>query len=284
MVVAALPIFGAAGFKIGTEVCKIASSAMVAGIKTLYGISKDINEYLDEHIEEMKRSENPTVSRTGRIFEMAKYGFGMGYITSVVVIAVGQLILGNALAAVTVVATAATLTNPIAMTCAAVGAIYYGWNALSDQEKNEMLEKLSHGLEIGIEMIRSVIRFLIDKTKEIWNSDNLAEIKKNISSAAAVFGKTLGDVTHKLVDKVSDGLDTIKSTTSKAMANTADLASDAYDVMKEKGGKAADLASDAYDSVKEHGEKAVERIKSKKNNDAVKVEQKVLGSDKSHLE
>ena len=207
MVVAALPAMA-----VGAEVFSIASSAMVAGIKTLYGISKDINEYLDEHIEQMKLSENPTISRTGRIFEMAKYGFGMGYITSVVVIAVGQLILGNGLAAITTVATAATLTNPIAMTCAAVGAIYYGWGALSDQEKNEMLEKLSHGLNIGIEMIRSVIRFLIDKTKEIWTSDNLVEIKKNISTAAAVFGKTLGDVTHKLVDKVADGLDTIKST------------------------------------------------------------------------
>jgi len=277
MVVAALPMFGAEGFK-------IASSVMVAGIKTLYGISKDINDYLDEHIEDMKTSDNPTVSRTGRIFEMAKYGFGMGYITSVVVIAVGQLILGNGLAAITTVATAATLTNPIAMTCAAVGAIYYGWNALSDQEKNEMLEKLSHGLEIGIELIKSVIRFLIDKTKEIWNSDNLAEIKNYISSAAAVFGKSLGDVTHKLVDKVSDGLDTLKATTSKAVASSAELASETYDVMKEKSEKVADLASDVYDSMREHGEKAVDRIKSKKSIDVVKVEQDALGSDKSHLE
>lgn len=265
MVVAALPVY--AGF----EGLKIASSAMVIGIKTLYGISQDINDYLDEHIEKMKLSENPTISRTGRIFEMAKYGFGMGYISSVVIISVGQLILGNGLAAVTTVATAATLTNPIAMTCAAVGAIYYGWSALSDQEKNEMLEKLSHGLEIGIEMIRSVIRFLIDKSKEIWTSDNLVEIKKNISAAAAVFGKTLGDVTHKLVDKVAGGLDTIKSTTAKTIANTSDLASEAYDVVKDKGGKAADLASDAYNLVKEHGEKAVERIRSNKSCDAANI-------------
>ena len=259
MVVAALPMFGAEGFK-------IASSAMVAGIKTLYDISNDINEYLDDHIEQMKLSENPTVSRTGRIFEMAKYGFGMGYISSVIVISVGQLILGNTLAAVTTVATAATLTNPIAMTCAAVGAIYYGWSALSEQEKSEMLEKLSHGLEIGIEMIKSVIRFLIDKTHELWTSDNLEEIKKNISSAAAVFGKTLGDVTDKFVDKVADGLDTFKNTTAKVMASTADLASEAYDVIKETG------------------EKAVDRIKPKKEADIVKTEQGVRGCDESQLQ
>lgn len=277
MVVATLPIFT------GAEGLKIVSSAMVTGIKALYGISQDINDYLDEHIEQMKLSENLTVSRTGRILEMAKYGFGMGYITSVVVIATGQLILGNALSAVTTIATAATLTNPIAMTCAAVGAIYYGWNALSEQEKNELLEKLSHGLEIGIEMIKSVIRFLVEKTKEILTSDNLTEIKKNISLAAAVFGKTLGDITHKLIDKAADGLDVIKSTTSKAMADTADLASDAYEVIKDKSGKAADLASETFDSVKEHGEKAIDRIKSKKRDAGEKVNQDSLGCDDINL-
>ena len=40
-------------------------------------------------------SENVTISRTGRVLEMAKLGFGIGYLTSVVVIAVAQLLLGN---------------------------------------------------------------------------------------------------------------------------------------------------------------------------------------------
>ena len=35
----------------------------------------------------------------------------------------------------------------IAMTCAAIGAIYYGWSALSDVEREEMLDKLSKGLD-----------------------------------------------------------------------------------------------------------------------------------------
>lgn len=227
---AALPIFA------GVEGLKFASGAMVAGIKTLYGISQSINDYLDKHIEQMKLSENITVSRTGRVLEMAKYGFGMGYITSVIVIAVGQLILGNTLSAVTTVATAATLTNPIAMTCAAVGAIFYGWSALSDQEKDEMLEKLSNGLEIGIEMIKSVIRFVNDKTKEIWTSENLSEIKNYISEKAAVFGKTLGDVTEKLSDKFGEGVEKIKNESAKVAENTAGRASKEYEKFKGQGG------------------------------------------------
>lgn len=241
-----------------------AEAVMVASIKALYGTAESVNDFLNDHINEMQKSENPTISRTGRVLEMAKYGFGIGYITPVVVIATGQLILGNSLSAISTVATAATLTNPIAMTCAAVGAVYYGWSALSDQEKNEILEKLSQGLEIGIEMIKSVIRFVIDKTKEFWNSENLSEIKKNISSAAEVFGKTLGDVTHMISDKLSDGLNTIKTKTIDAMDKTADLASDVYVAVKEKTEKAAEFAVDAYDSVKEQGEKTVEHIKSKR--------------------
>lgn len=43
--------------------------------------------------------------------------------------------------------------NPLVMTCAAVGAIYYGWGALSEQERTETLEKLSNGLNVGVELI-----------------------------------------------------------------------------------------------------------------------------------
>ena len=118
----------------------------------------EINEYLDKHIADMKGSENPTISRTGRVLEMAKFGFGIGYITSVVVIAAGQLLLGNPLVAINKVVASATLSNPIAMTCGAIGAVYYGWGALSDIERNEILDKLSRGLDVGIELIKSIGR------------------------------------------------------------------------------------------------------------------------------
>lgn len=214
-------------------------SAMAQAIKSLYGMAVDINEYLDMHIVDMKGSENPTISRTGRVLEMAKLGFGIGYITPVVIITVGQLLLGNTLSAIGTVATAATLTNPIAMTCAAIGAVYYGWGALTDVERNEILDKLSKGLEVGIELIKSIVHFVVDKTKELLNSKNFEEMKKFIGSAAVVFGKTLGDVTHKITDVVSDSFDAFRRRSSVAIDKTVDLASDAYVTVKKSAGQVA---------------------------------------------
>jgi hypothetical protein len=229
MIATALPFIAGA---------EIASSVMVASIQTLYGTAKSINDFLNEHIENLKVSDNQTISRTGSVLEMAKYGFGIGFITPVAVIAAGQMLLGNPLSAVVTVATSPV--NPIAMTCAAVGAIYYGWNALTEQEKNEMLEKLSKGLEIGVQLIKSIIGFIIDKTTELWTSENISEIKKYISSAAAVFGKTLGDVTNSIRDKVVDGFDTIKTMAGEAIDKTGEVLSDTYGTMKEHGGKAVE--------------------------------------------
>ncbi len=250
MSVAILPLLGAGG---------MALSAMAKAVQTLYGMAADLNQYLDQHIVDMKGSDNPTISRTGRILEMAKLGFGIGYITPVVIIAVGQLLLGNSLAAITTVATAATMTNPVAMTCAAIGAIYYGWGALSEVERDEILQKLSQGLEVGIELIKSMVGFIINKTKELLSSKNIDEIKSFIGSAAAVFGKRLGDVTHKLSDVASDTFDVFKKQGSLAMERTFEAATDAcdnvaltaakvaesVDTLKDKFGEAILMTKDA---------------------------------------
>jgi len=231
MSVAILPLLGAGG---------MALSAMAKAVQTLYGMAVDLNEYLDQHILDMKGSENPTISRTGRILEMAKLGFGIGYITPVVVIAAGQLLLGNTLSAITTVATAATMTNPVAMTCAAIGAIYYGWGALSDVERDEILDKLSQGLEVGIELIKSMVGFIINKTKELLSSKNIDDIKNFIESAASVFGRSLGDVTHKLSDVVGDAFDVFKKQTSLAMERTLEAATDARESMALTAAKVGD--------------------------------------------
>lgn len=240
MVVAALPLAGA-GFALST---------MAQAIQSLYGMAVEINTYLDKHIDEMKGSENPTISRTGRVLEMAKYGFGLGYLSSVTIIAVGQLLLGNSLAAVSTVASAAVLSNPIAMTCAAVGAIYYGWGALSDVERQEMLDKLSKGLDIGIELIKSLVSFVVDKTKELLSSKNVEELKKFVGAAAATFGKTLGDVTHKITDVVSDSFDMFKRKSGEAFDKTADIATSTYDSVIESASKAANIAIESMEKVK----------------------------------
>ena len=174
------------------------------------------------------------IGQFGRVMMAAKSGFGIGYITSVVIIATGQLLLGNTLTAGGTVLTAVTLTNPIAMTCAAIGAIYYGWNALSDQERNEIIEKLTNDLKVGAELIKSLIRFVVDKTKEFLSSENLKEIKVFVTNAAAEFGKSLGDITKKVADMVSGSFDALKKKTGQAADAAADLASDAYGAVKEK--------------------------------------------------
>jgi hypothetical protein len=241
--IAAIPLAAGAAMAAGPVL-----SAMALAIKALYGITGEINDFLDRHIVEMKGSENPTVSRTGRVLEMAKFGFGIGYMTSVVVIAVGQLLLGNTLAAVGTVATAATLTNPIAMTCAAFGAIYYGWNALSDIERNELLEKLSKGLEIGTELIKSIVQFVVSKTKELFSSKSLVEIKKYIGSAAAVFGKTLGDVTRTISDRAKDAAEAVK----KKAKETGETFSENVDFV---AGKTIDTATNTGLKVSKLAEK-----------------------------
>ncbi len=227
---AAIPLAGAA----------LALSPIAKAVAALYGMGVAINDYLDRHIQDMKGSENPTVSRTGAVLEMAKFGFGVGYLTSVVVISVGQYLLGNTLAAVTTVATSAAVSNPVAMTCAAVGAVYYGWGALTDAERNTILDNLSKGLDIGIEFIKAIIAFVIDTTKKLLSSKNFEELKGYISSAASEFGKTLSDVTHKLSDVVNDTFDVFRKKSNEAIDSTIDLASDAYTTVKETAGKAAD--------------------------------------------
>lgn len=260
MVAATIPLAGA-----GTVL-----STMAQAVQALYETGSDINAWMDKHIADMKGSENPTIARSGRVLEMAKLGFGIGYITPVVIISVGQLLLGNTMAAIGTVATAATLTNPIAMTCAAIGAIYYGWGALSDVERNEMLAKLSKGLEIGIELISSMVRFVVETTKGILDSKNFEEMKKLIGSAASIFGRTLSDVTHKFSDVVSDAFDAVKKKTGEAVTKTGSLA----DELVSKGGEAidktAEAASQTYDTVKGAGVKvadntleALENLKSK---------------------
>lgn len=225
-----------------------ALSPMAQVIGVMYQITKDINDGINDLIEDMKRSENTTISRTGRVLEGAKYGFGIGYMTPVVVIAAGQFLLGHPILAIKGAAIMA-FPNPVSMTCAAVGAILYGWNALTPQEREETLEKLSKGLEVGIELIKSIIRFVIEKTKEILSAENIEELKKYIESVAATFGKKLSDVTRKVTDIVSDGYDTLKKKTGEVVDKTVGVASDAYQSSSETVEKAANATLETAENV-----------------------------------
>ena len=68
---------------------------MSAAIAKLYDSGKNLNEYMNQHILALQQSENTTIATTGQILDAAKLGFGLGYLSSVALIAVGQLLLGN---------------------------------------------------------------------------------------------------------------------------------------------------------------------------------------------
>lgn len=159
----------------------LAFGPITKAVSALYGVATDLDDFMNRHIREMQSSDNLTIATTGAILEKAKFGFGLYYMSSVAIIAVGQFLLGNTFSAVVTVATAATLSNPIAMTCGAVGAIVYGWSALNDVQRNSILELLATGLEIGVELIKSIISFVISAAKALFSSQTLKDLKHFIS-------------------------------------------------------------------------------------------------------
>lgn len=239
---------------IGLNPAGLAMNGIVAAIRSIYHIAGDINTFMDEHIEKMKISENPTISRTGRVLEGAKLGFGIGYTVPITIIALGQLLLGCSRDAAITIGSTAFLSNPIAMTCAAIGAVYYGWNALSEQEKIETIERLRNELDVGAELIKSIVQFVITKTNELLSSENLKELKEFISEAAHAFGKTLSEVTGAIKDRVIDAYYAAKSVAEDAGAVVKGHATDAFEV-------AINAAGDAGSLVKEHSSVAFETAK-----------------------
>jgi hypothetical protein len=209
-------------------------SPAALAVASLYGEAVDFNAFLDRHIDALKKSANATISATGRVLEGAKFGFGLGYLTSVTVIAVGQFLLGNPLTAASTVASAAVMSNPIAMTCAAVGAIVYGWQALSDSEKDGVLSTLSAGLEVGVELIKSVIAFVIRLTKELLDPEALKEFKGYIADKASLFGRKLSDVTRQTLDLLTDSAGAARRAADLALTSTAKVAANAGETVGQK--------------------------------------------------
>jgi hypothetical protein len=244
----------------------MAVSAIAQAVSALYGVTAGVataafqgvvvlNQFFDNHIEEMKTHENTTIARSGRVLDAAKYGFGIGYVTSVAVIATGQVILGNTLAAGGTFATALVLANPIAATCAAMGAVIYGYSALSDVEREELLAKISSGLAIGMELVKSIIRFVVDTAKALLSKENIAELKKFIATAAETFNRTLSDVTRKVKDRIADGLDVIKDKSGDA----AEVISDGFETLAENAGDAFDKVSERVSKLKAPKKKAASK-------------------------
>jgi hypothetical protein len=251
-----------------------AASPIVAAIRGLYHVGKSINDFLDKHIEALKSSPDPLTASVGRVLEAAKAGFGLGCVVPVIVIAVGQLLLGNPLAAVATVGSAALLSNPVAMTCAAIGAIYYGWRALTEVERNAIVDRLREGLSVGVELVRSVIDFALHKMRKLLSSKQLIEIKEYIKTQAALFGRSLYQVTRKVGDLVKgtsekvgqlagDAIDAGTELAKEAYESTADAVASAADTGKSVVNRIGESIAEAADSTVEKGKKVLSRRKPK---------------------
>lgn len=219
----------------------VPSNPIVDAIKALYGVASAVNEFIDKHIDDLKNHPNQTISATGRILEGAKIGFGIGYITPLILTATGQLLLGNNLQVVVTTAVSGALSNPLAMTCAAIGAIYYGWQALTEDEKNAILDRLTHAFEVGAELIKSMVSYVITSLGTLLSKENLSEFKNFIAAAAENFGTTLAEITRDIKDKlfhviswVGDAWNDASTSVKEGAEKTKDSVKETFDNMTKK--------------------------------------------------
>ena len=182
----------------------IPSSPLVDALRALYGTASALNDFIDHHIESLKASKDATIERVGRVLEGAKQGFELGYSVPIAVVAIGQLLLGNPLSAVA--SAAVTAVSPVAITCAAVGAIWMGWQALTAEERDRILETVKKGLGLSVDVLRAVVTFVITQSRALFNKPQIAVLKELIRTEASAFGRSLAQVTGTMVDAVRERL------------------------------------------------------------------------------
>lgn len=208
---------------------QLTNSPLVLALQAIYGTAKTVNEFVDEQIEKLKAHTDETIRASGRLLEGAKYGFGIGYITPVIIQVAGQLILGNPLAVVNAAVTAATFSNPIAITCAAIGAIYFGWKALSSEERGAIIDRITQAFEIGAELVKSIMMFVVTKLGDLVSDERIEDYKKFVTTAAQNFGRNLSDITRDLGDKMIE----TKEAIGEVLNSTGDFIADKATVIKE---------------------------------------------------
>lgn len=196
------PVTSAAGAQLAFNVAGFAMTSMAKTVKSLYGATNSLNDFVNQHIAAMKASQEESIASVGRVLEGAKQGLFLGYAAPVVLIATGQLLLGNPLSAVGTVWSAATLSNPVSSTCAAIGAIWLGWEALSDLEKQALTDKLSQGFSLTVSVIQQVIAFALDLLKSTFGSKELAKLRAFVVEVAGTAGRSLYAITGKLKDLI----------------------------------------------------------------------------------
>lgn len=181
---------------------RIAEGDLLRRLLADYGIEHADEDaeasFVTKHIALLEGADNEVAARTGFVLKRAQDGFGLGYKVPLVVLAMGRTMLGLDLA----VAAPFVASNPVAFTCAAVGAVYYGYQALSDDERLALVEKIGLAFDFGIEVIKGIVRFSIDALSSMLNKDLLAELKGYVAEAASYAGSSLYAITGSLKDRL----------------------------------------------------------------------------------
>lgn len=181
---------------------KIPSSPLIDALRSLYGTAASLGKFMVSHIAALRASDDATISSTGKLLAEARKGFKVGYSAPIAVVAVGQLLLGNPLTAV--VSAAGMAVNPVAITCAAVGAVWMGWRALKPREQADILENVRIGLGLTITVVTSVVEFAVRQAQALFGKPQVAALRDMVRTEAATFGRTLAQVTGSAVDAVLD--------------------------------------------------------------------------------
>jgi hypothetical protein len=152
--------------------------------------------FINEHIAQLEASE----------------GFGLGHKVPLSIIAMGQKMLGIDLA----VATPFLASNPAAFTAAALGAVYWGYRALSDDEKAQLHSLIGEAFSFGVELVKTIAEFCIKTMKSLLDAEAFAQLKEYVAEAANAVGSSLYEVTGRLYDRVSEAANSAKSAVSNA--------------------------------------------------------------------
>ena len=232
-------------------------SPLLTSLRMIWGSTKDLNDWMDEHLDDLKKSVNETISATGRVLEGAKFGFGLGYMAPVALTMTGQLLLGGlegsvlstSMALAGSAAQAVTFSNPIAVTCGAIGAIYFGWKALSEQERNAIVNRITQALNIGVELVNSFIEFLFKTMAKVFTKENVEALKSYLKEAAEAIGRTLSSITKTFKDKFSDAADAVSEGAEKASETVKQAAGSVSESAEDALKSAADSIKKAYDDL-----------------------------------
>ena len=179
-----------------------------------YGVSEvgenGRSEFVDRHIQALESSDNEVIARTGFVLKRAAEGYGLGYKVPLALLAMGRAMLGIDFA----VAAPFISANPVAFTCAAAGAVYYGYAALGDDERTQLHARIAGAFQFGIELVKGLADFFITTMRSVFDSDLLKQMKACLADAATAAGTSLYAITGSLRDRASAVADSALATAS----------------------------------------------------------------------